>query len=82
MDGKATSGERWSGPIGRIISGDVVSLPLKNDFQPVKECNMHEIPTEVVKNLTGDQAYLYKIFKVIESGQFPSDFEKYEVLGH
>ena len=77
LDGKESSGERWSGPIGKHLN-TVTEMPIKPNFQTI-QCDLPDLDSDVLKNMNEDNKYLYKIAKIIVTGIIPPDFELYEV---
>ena len=40
---------------------------------------MEDIPSDIVKDFTDDQKYMYRAWKAVTTGELPVDFEKYEI---
>ena len=72
LDGKTTSGNKFSGPIGKLITSNVRLLKVKESIPKVGvEIGLIELDKSVIKCLSQDQKYLYEITKAIQSGLFP-----------
>ena len=78
LDGKSLSGEKWSGPLGKLLN-DVNKLPLNPNFTPITEFEMPEIPPDVLSGMSEDQKYLAKIIDILVTGVIPDQFERYEI---
>ena len=72
LDGKTTSGNKFSGPIGKLITSNIMLLKVKESIPKVGvEICLIELDEHVIKSLSQDQKYLYEITKAIQSGIFP-----------
>ena len=76
-DGKPTGPASWTGPIGQQITKNVSSLPIIS-FQPIPFEEFPDLPDEVVKDLSWDQKYLYRIIQAIMCGVVPEDLAAIE----
>ena len=73
LDGPTTSNNKFSGPIGKLITTKVTSLKVKNSIPKLDvEINMIDLDKEkdkkIIKTLSQDQKYLYEITMAIKSG--------------
>ena len=76
-DGKPTGPASWTGPIGQQIINNVSSLPITK-FKSIPFDQFPDIPDEVVKDLSWDQKYLYRIIQSIICGEVPDDLAAIE----
>ena len=66
MGMKTLSGDR---PIGKSLP-KVQDMELKEEFKPVPgETELLELPAEVVDDLSVDQKMLYKLVKMVKTGE-------------
>ena len=67
-DGKPVGPEHWSGPIGKSVKESVSSLPVIK-FKPIKFNQFPELPENIIKDLSWDQKYLYRICLGVINGE-------------
>ena len=73
LDGKSLSGNRWAGPVGKLLPycSDDQKFPFNGDFEVLSDGGEAvEISPEVVASLSQDQKYLYEIYRMIKTGQY------------
>ena len=80
LDGPTTSNNKFSGPIGKLITTKVTSLKVKKTIPKLDiEINMIDLDKnkdkKIIKSLSQDQKYLYEITMAIKSGVFPTDMK-------
>ena len=74
---KTVSGNKWSGPIGKLLP-QAKDLEYNDEFQPVPgETELIDVPTEVVADLSSDQKTLYKLLKMVKTGEKIPHIEEY-----
>ena len=76
-DGKPKGPQKWTGPIGKMVTQNVSCLPVIA-FQPIKFKDFPQIPDDVVKDLSWDQRYLYNICLSIIDGEISADLANIE----
>jgi hypothetical protein len=82
LDGKTTSKNNFSGSIGKLI-GKATSFKVKDSIVKIEFPNaIIELDSEVVKSLSDDQKYLYKITHAINAGVFPENLKSKEIGPH
>ena len=70
LDGPTTGKDSFSGPIGRAAK-QANTLDAKT-FQAIPvETDMHQLPEDIVNDLSSDQKFLYQITKAVRSGSAP-----------
>ena len=68
MDGPTLSGNKYSGDIGKLFDS-VTELEINPNFEKVAiGPPLIELTDKVIKDLSTDQAYAYKITNAIRSG--------------
>ena len=68
LDGKVTSGDSWTGNIGKLLK-KVNSLPFAEHFEAVSVGPpLEELDEHVIRDLSNDQKYGYKICRSLRSG--------------
>ena len=66
LDGPTSSGNTFTGPIGKIICDEVQDFVTNPDFQRIDvEDSIIELPEEVLKDLSNDQKHGYKLVLLI-----------------
>ena len=78
LDGTSSAPDKFSGPIGRLLNR-VEDIPIDPNFTPLSGHELPDIPAEVEKKFTADQKYIWRIAKIIASGEIPDEFEKYSI---
>ena len=80
--GMETSGaDCYTGDLGPIIKDDVHEYEVNDNFEKLDfATDLRELPQEVVENLSTDQKYMYKISKMIITGELDHDVLK-QVIG-
>lgn len=78
LDGPSLSGDKYSGPIGSLLS-DVESLPLNFDFPVLDASLIPAISSEALSKLNGDQNMFVKLVLIITTGQIPKNFKNYKI---
>ena len=79
MGMKTLSGDRWAGPIGKSLP-KVQDMELKVEFKPVPgETELLELPAEVVDDLSVDQKMLYKLVKMVKTGEMIPNLQDYQM---
>ena len=78
LDGPTTCANKFSGPIGKHLS-DVEDQPIDPNFVPIRVDKIVEIPPEIVAELNSDFKYLYRIYKVVVTGEIPDNFSLYSI---
>lgn len=72
LDGPTVSNNKFSGPIGKLITSKVTSLKVKDSIPKLDvEINLIKLDPKIVKKLSQDQKYLYEITMAIKCGNFP-----------
>jgi hypothetical protein len=67
LDGKTLSNNRWSGPLGQMLD-DAPDLSVNKKFKKIDCTPLPQLKPEVLKDLSTDQAYAYKIHEAIWTG--------------
>ena len=66
LDGPTSSGNTFTGPVGKLLSDDVQDFVTNQNFKRiVVEDGIKELPEEVVKDLSNDQKHGYKLVQLI-----------------
>lgn len=73
LDGETSGPKAFKGPIGRNLAG-VNKLPVCK-FKQVFSDNLPVLPTDIIKDLSTDQQYLYEICHAIQTGKCPSSLQ-------
>ena len=72
IDGKTTSDTGFSGPLGKMLA-KVLTLPINPDYKTVNGPDLVTLPPDVVKDLSYDQKYGYKMVKAVTIGVLPME---------
>ena len=80
--GMETSGVNcYSGELGPLIKDDVHEYEVNDKFEKLDfAIDLREVPKEIVEDLSTDQKYMYKITKMIITGELDYDVMK-QVIG-
>ena len=78
IDGKTSGKESWTGPLGKMLP-KVEELPLDPDFTVIEGGDLPDLSEDEVGDLSTDQKYLYRILKIIKTGNIPPDFQKFNI---
>lgn len=79
LDGSTLSGNRFSGPLGKLLP-KVTQLPIKENINALLIGEgLINLPTEVINDLSADQYYGYRMVHAIQSGIIPKDLVFLEV---
>ena len=78
MDGGTVCANKYSGKLGKYLN-DVEKLEVDPNFVPIYSDGVPEISEDVVGNFNSDQKYLYKISRVIITGNIPDNFVVYKI---
>ena len=85
LDGKSSSGGTWTGPAGKLIPKlRKKELEFNEDFEAIPGTELGalvKLPEEVVKDLSSDQKFLYKLVDMVKTGVKIPNIEKYEIAG-
>lgn len=79
LDGKTLSNNKWSGPIGKMLDS-ATEMDINPDF--VKICvgpALPQLSNEVIKDLSTDQSYGYRMVTAIRTGVLPKDLALLEI---
>ena len=77
MGVKTLRDNKWTGPIGRLLS-QVKELEFDPDFEPVPgETELLVLSPEVVADLSSDQKTLYKLVHMVKTGEKIPNIEEY-----
>ena len=74
LDGKSASGDKWTGPVGKLLNdaANNEKFPFNPEFEVVTDgIPLVEIRPEVLKDLSQDQKFLYEITKMVKTGIVP-----------
>ena len=75
LDGKTTSNNAFSGPVGKIVD-KVTNFRVGHSIPKLNvKIELTELRYEVIKSLSHNQKYLYDITCAIKSGIFPEDLK-------
>lgn len=77
LDGKTTSSNTFSGPVGKSLEN--VSLPVVKFKRFRRAERLPEIPKIVFKKLSNDQMYLYRIVNALVTGDFPESLANLKI---
>ena len=72
IDGITTSDTGFSGPLGKMLA-NVLTLPINPDYETVNGPDLVTLSPDVVKDLSHDQKYGYKMVKAVTSGVLPME---------
>ena len=76
---KTLSGDRWAGPIGQSLP-KVKDMKINEHFEPIPgETELLELPADVVDDLSSDQKTLYKMIKMVKTGEMIPNLQDYQV---
>ena len=78
LDGDSLSGDKWSGPIGKLLP-EVESLPINPNFPVLDSFLVPAISSEALSQLNADQKMLAKLVIIITTGVIPPNFSKYTI---
>ena len=81
LDGKSASGNAWKGPIGKLIP-KVKELEFNEEFEAIPGTELGELvdlSEDVLEDLSSDQKLLYRLVKMVKSGERIPNIEKYEI---
>ena len=68
LDGKTLAGNKWSGDIGKLLD-QATDIEIEPDFEKIDFGDtVKPLPSDVVQDLSTDQAYAYKIRPAIKNG--------------
>ena len=78
MGVKTLSGNKWTGPIGSLLH-KVKDLEFNDEFQPVPgETDLVDLPTEVVADISADQKTLYRLIRMVKTGEKIPHIEEFQ----
>lgn len=77
LDGKTTSSNTFSGPVGKSLED--VSLPVVKFKRFTHSKQLPKIPDTIFKKLSNDQMYLYRIVNALISGDFPESLANLKI---
>ena len=78
MSVKTLSGNKWTGPIGSLLH-KVKDLEFNDEFQPVPgETDLVDLPTEVVADISADQKTLYRLIRMVKTGEKIPHIEEFQ----
>ncbi|XP_065671449.1 uncharacterized protein LOC136089407 [Hydra vulgaris] len=81
LDGKTLSNNKWSGDLGKLLD-TVTDLEINKNFEMVTLGEpLIVLPDKIVKDLSSDQAYGYRIVTAIRSKVLPENLINLEI-GH
>jgi hypothetical protein len=77
--GMETSGANtFTGELGQLVKDDVHDFEVNESFEKLDfAADLRDIPEEIIADLSGDQKYLYKIVKMIITGELDHDVLKH-----
>ena len=78
LDGTTNSPNAFSGPIGKVLGGNVSDWPVV-EFCPIINDNFINLPEDVEDDLSTDQSYAYKIALAVINGTVNEDLSLLEV---
>ena len=79
LDGPTLSGNRWSGDIGNMLNS-ATELEINPNFvKIVIGPPIVQLRQEVIKDLSTDQSYAYRIYQAIKPGHIPQTLAKLEI---
>ena len=78
MDGPSLSGDKYSGPIGKLLP-HAETLPINPQFTVIETFLVPAISEEALKRLNGDQKVFVQLVLIITTGRVPQNFEKYKI---
>ena len=66
---KTSGANSFTGELGKLLKGDVQNYEVNANFEVIHNANeMRDIPDTIVKDLNKDQKYLYKIVRMVTTG--------------
>ena len=78
MGVKTLSGNKWTGPIGALLP-KVKDLEYNDEFVPVPgQTELVDLPPEVLGDLSADQKTLYRLLKMVKTGEKIPHIEEYQ----
>ena len=79
LDGKTLSNNKWSGHIGKLLDS-VTDMDINYKFTKLPfETPDIQLTDEILKDLSTDQAYGYRISQAIRTGDLPTDLALLEI---
>ena len=78
MDGTTKSPSSFTGPIGKILEGDVSEWSVVN-FVPIITTDVIVLPPDVVEDLSNDQNYGYRMCLAIKNGLVSNELGRLNV---
>ena len=83
LDGKTTSNNQFSGPIGRLVNVACDLSITEEDIPDIGvDIDLIELEEEVVKDLSADQKYLYNITCAIRDGHIDVNLKRKKMGPH
>ena len=79
LDGKTLSNNKWSGPLGKMLNS-ATKLDINPDFPKI--CLGPQLPRlsdSIIRTLSTDQSYGYRIVSAIRTGVLPSNLAMLEI---
>ena len=79
LDGKTTSDNTFSGPLGKALD-NVVNLDINPKFPPITIGEpLIDLEQHIVEDLSSDQKYAYKIVQAIRAGKVPVELANMDI---
>ena len=78
LDGKTLSNNKWSGPLGQMLD-DATEMEIDSKIEKVEAAPLPSMPIEVIKDLSTDQFYAYKIHEAIRTGNMSARLALLEI---
>ena len=79
LDGPTLSNNKWSGPLGQLLDS-ATDLEINPNFKKIdKGPPLIQLKQEVIKDLSTDQSYSYKITEAIRSGDLLTNLANLEI---
>ena len=79
LDGKTLSNNKWTGDIGKMLD-NATELEINPSFTKLSIGEpLISLSDDVVKDLSTDQAYGYRIIQAIRTGELPTDLALLEI---
>ena len=73
LDGKSSSKDGFSGPIGKMLS-QVNTMSRKSSFEPIEETEeIIQLPEKIVKEMSTDAALSYQLLTAVRAGKLPPE---------
>ena len=69
----------FAGILWKLICDDVHDFEFDENFEVITPFPLHEMPTDVIDDLSTDQAYAYRIVKMITTGVIDHDLIKLKI---